>query len=54
VVARLDTARLRARRKELAATRDQAEARLELASITLRRTTEARELNAVSAQDQDR
>lgn len=52
-VARLDRARLEARRAELAATRDQARAELELAAATLRRTTGARELNAVSAQALD-
>ena len=53
VVAVLDSERLRARRQELAAARDEARARLELAAITLDRLTEALELNATSRQEHD-
>jgi len=53
ILAILDTERLRARRAELAATRDQAQANLELAQITRQRTKEALDLNAVSFQEYD-
>jgi RND family efflux transporter MFP subunit len=53
VVAVLDSDRLRARRQELVAARDEASARLELAALTLDRLTEALELNATSRQEHD-
>ncbi|MEM7008651.1 MAG: efflux RND transporter periplasmic adaptor subunit [Thermodesulfobacteriota bacterium] len=53
VMATLDTDRLKARRAELVATRDQAKANLELAQITRQRTKEALDLNAVSFQEYD-
>jgi len=53
VVAVLDSDRLRARRQELVAARDEARARLELAVLTLDRLTEALELNATSRQERD-
>jgi RND family efflux transporter MFP subunit len=53
VVAVLDTDRLRARRRELVAARDEARARFELAELTLERLTEALELNATSRQKHD-
>jgi RND family efflux transporter MFP subunit len=53
VVAVLDSDRLRARRQELVAARDEASARLELAVLTLDRLTEALELNATSRQERD-
>jgi RND family efflux transporter MFP subunit len=53
VVAVLDSDRLRAKRQELVAARDEARARLELAELTLARLTEALELNATSRQEYD-
>lgn len=53
ILAELDTERLKARRSELAASRDQSKADLELAQITRQRTKEALDLNAVSSQDYD-
>lgn len=53
VVAALDTDRLRARRRELVAARDEARAWFELAELTLERLTEALELNATSRQAHD-
>lgn len=53
VLAELDTERLQARRSELLATRDQAQANMELAQITRQRNKEALDLNAVSFQDYD-
>ena len=53
VVAVLDSDRLRARRQELVAARDEARARLELAVLTFERLTEALELNATSRQEYD-
>ncbi|MEM1204516.1 MAG: efflux RND transporter periplasmic adaptor subunit [Acidobacteriota bacterium] len=53
VLARLDTRRLRARRGELVAARDQAQADLELATLTLQRIREASDLDAVSPQARD-
>jgi RND family efflux transporter MFP subunit len=53
VVAVLDSDRLRARRQELVAARDEARARLELAELTLERLTELLELNATSEQEYD-
>ncbi len=52
-LARLDVERLRARRDELAAGRQQALAQLELARSTDARVAEAAELNAVSTQEWD-
>ena len=52
-VAALDTERLRSRRDELAAAREQALAQLELARSTDARVAEAAELNAVSTQEWD-
>ncbi len=52
-LARLDSERLRARRAELMAAEEQAEADRALAELTLKRIAEARELNAASAQDLD-
>lgn len=53
VVARLDSARLRARRAELAAEVEQARSDAELAQLTLDRLTEAREREAASIQEWD-
>ncbi len=52
-IARLDTARLEARRNELAAALDEARANLELAELTRDRFREALDLNAVSSQQWD-
>jgi RND family efflux transporter MFP subunit len=53
VVAVLDSDRLRARRREFVAARDEARAWFELAELTLERLTEALELNATSRQEHD-
>lgn len=53
VLARLDTDRLRIRRAELVAVRDEARSALELAKLTRDRIGEARSLDAVSPQDLD-
>jgi RND family efflux transporter MFP subunit len=53
IVAVLDSDRLRARRRELVAARNEARARFELTELTLDRLTEALELNATSRQQHD-
>jgi RND family efflux transporter MFP subunit len=53
VVAVLDSDRLHGKRQELVAARDEARAQLELAVLTLKRLTEALELNATSRQEYD-
>ncbi|MCZ6889633.1 MAG: efflux RND transporter periplasmic adaptor subunit, partial [Gammaproteobacteria bacterium] len=53
VIARLDTALLQARKRELIAERDQARAAKELAELTRTRVGDALKLNAVSSQDWD-
>lgn len=53
LVARLDTERLAAQRRELVAVRDQTQADLDLAQSTHERVREARELDAVSSQEDD-
>ncbi len=53
VIARLDTAILQSRKRELIAARDQAHAAKELAELTRTRVGEALALNAVSSQDWD-
>lgn len=52
-LARLDTQRLDARRRELEARLEQARAALDLAQATVHRVAEARQLDAVSPQDLD-
>lgn len=54
LVARLDTARLEARRAELVASLGEAQADLELARLTLKRTSRASEGRAANAQELDR
>ncbi|MCG8403772.1 MAG: efflux RND transporter periplasmic adaptor subunit [Phycisphaerales bacterium] len=51
VLAKLDSARLLARRVELVAARDRAKADQELAEFTFRRMTQVREVNAASSQE---
>ena len=53
VIAVLDSERLNAQRQELVAAQSEAQARLELAELTLNRITQALELNATSQQEFD-